>query len=110
MSSAVIRFCCFLPPRVHLLDAAVERSGRASQKWRKAFFSKPMSTNIALRPCSIFLTRPLKMLPTMLRSRLALDGVFLELSIFEQGDAAFEFFAVDDEFVAGLLWRGRAYV
>ena len=33
-----------------------------------AFFSKPISTNMAFNPCSMFLTFPLKILPTMFRS------------------------------------------
>ncbi len=50
----------------------------------------------------MFFTRPLKMLPTMLRSVCALDGVFLEHAVLEERHAALEFFGVDDEFVAGL--------
>ena len=53
----------------------------------------------------MFLTRPLKMLPTMLRELFALDAIFFEPAVFEQRDAALEFFDVDDEFVAGLATR-----
>ena len=31
----------------------------------------------------------------------SLDGVFLKLAVFEQGDAAFEPFAVNDKLIAG---------
>ena len=50
----------------------------------------------------MFLTRPLKMLPTIFRSVSRSMEYSSSMAIFEQGDAAFEFFAVDDEFVAGL--------
>ena len=70
MSLDVIFFCFFfgLPSRWISSSPPSRAAGMASQKCRNAFFSIPMSTNIALSPCSMFLTVPLKMPPTMLAS------------------------------------------
>jgi hypothetical protein len=60
MSLAVIFLGSFLFVLRRTSSMPLSRAaGMASQKWRKAFFSKPMSTNMALRPCSMFFTRPL---------------------------------------------------
>ncbi len=70
MSLEVIFFCFFLglPSRWISSSPPSRAAGMASQKCRNAFFSMPMSTNIALSPCSMFLTVPLNIPPTMLAS------------------------------------------
>ena len=45
------------------------------------------------------------MLPTMLPVALALDGVFLQPAVLQEGDAALEALGVDDQFVAGLFGK-----
>ena len=51
--------CAYSPGRSISSIPLSSAAGMASQKWRNAFFSKPMSTNIAFKPISMFLTRPL---------------------------------------------------
>ena len=65
-SCEVIFFFFLLLPLRVTSSMPSSAAGMASQKCRKAFFSKPMSTNMAFSPCSMFLMRPLKTLPTRL--------------------------------------------
>ena len=53
----------------------------------------------------MFLTRPFVNAADDVAGAVALDGIFLELAVLEQRDAAFEFLDGDDQFVAGLATR-----
>src|SRR5207237_5266283 len=70
ISFAVIRLRAFFDGLSTSSSPLSSAAGSASQKWRNAFLSRPMSTNIAFKPISIFLTRPLQTLPTIWRESL----------------------------------------
>ena len=109
MSFAVIRF--FESPAssgrsissIPLSSAA----GIASQKWRKAFFSKPMSTNIAFKPMLDVLDPALVNAPDDVAGAVTFDAVFFEAAVLEERHATLQFLHADDELVARLA-RGKA--
>src|SRR5262249_39662787 len=55
---------------INFFNAAVKRSRDCTQKVRNAFFLKAIATNLAFKPNSMFLTFPLKTLPTIFRELL----------------------------------------
>ena len=81
------------------------RPGRASQKWRNAFFLVADVDEHRLQAGFDVLDAALEDAADDVAVADAFDVVFFEHTVFEQGDAAFELLDVDQEQIALLLLR-----
>src|SRR5213592_3027823 len=91
MSLTVIRLRGRLFERLSISSTPLSSAaGIASQKWRNAFFSKPMSTNIAFKPIYVFDSALVDTAYDVPRA-LTFDTVFLEAATLEQSHTGLEF-------------------
>ena len=109
MSLAVIRFCSRLRAvaALDLLDAAVERGGQGVPEMEEGVLLEADVDEHRLEAVLDVFDAALENEPTMLRSLSRSMEYSSRTAVFEQRDAAFEPFGIDDEFVAGLA-RGQA--
>src|SRR5579862_546180 len=89
---------------VHFLDAAVERGGERVPEMQEGVLLEADVHEHGLEAVLDVLDPPLEDAADDVAVGLALDVVFFELPVLKERDAPLELFAIDDEFVAGLLW------
>src|ERR1044072_6925857 len=95
ISFAVIRLRFFFDGRSTSSMPLSRAAGKASQKWRNAFLSRPMSTNITFKPIFFVFAPPLKAVPAVVAGAAALDAIFFEPAILEQRHATLELLHAD---------------
>ena len=88
-----------------LFDAAVEGRGNGIPEMEKGVFLEADVDKHRLQSGLDVFDPPFVNAARDVAVALALDAIFFELSVLEQGDAPFEFLDGDDEFVAGLATR-----
>jgi hypothetical protein len=94
----------FLPAvfAIDLLNAAIERGWQGIPEMQECVFLESDVHEHRLQAVFDVLHAALEDAADNVPIGFAFDGILFEHAIFEQGDAAFEFFAINDEFVAGL--------
>ena len=108
MSCAVMRFCSLAASvALHLLVGAIERGREGIGEMEEGVLLEADIDEHGLQAVLDVFDAAFEDGADDVAVALALDGVFLEHAVFEQGDAALEALGVDDEFVTGLA-RGQA--
>ena len=106
MSLAVRRFFDCLPiAAFDLFDAAIERGGDGVPEMEESIFLEADVDKHRLQSGLDILDAPLVNAAHDVAVALALDAVFFELAVLEQGHTSLESFDADDQFVAGLATR-----
>ncbi len=101
---------CFLVGPLDLLDPAVERGRNRVPEMEEGVFFEADVDKHRLEAGLDVLHPALVDAAGDVAGAVALDAIFLERAILEQGDAALEFFDADDQFVAGLATRSPEFV
>ena len=83
------------------LDTAVQGGGNRIPEMKEGIFLKPDVDEHRLETMLDIADLPLEDAADDVAFTVALDGILLQLAIFHDGDAFFEFLATDDQFDAG---------